>query len=426
MFFDTSTFNTIDGSTVVDAPFSGDGLHRLSDSFLGVANSVGDENIHGTGNNSDNNNDDYDDAHAEVPGTLSKHHIEPMIRRQWSKMLSWVTFHPDEVGRFVDHQGRTALHLACLYNAPLYVMEAILFAAPHLAGRTNGEDELPLHWAIRLSLSTTKLRLLLQHDPVGGFKQDKMGQSPLSIIWERHEQDLSDVYSHEGKDKMVLLPCWIRMMEIVNAYNGRNDGADSDKQSDDHNNDNIETCHTNAHDDENDQDPYQHEHARYPLHAILQCPCPHPFVEFLVTTAFKDTLRQPDDQGNLPLHAAAYGQSDVVVFRMLLNQYPQAAQKKNHQGRLPLHVAIASKAASFEAVQLLLSAYPSAVGCQDPLTGLYPFLLAAATDMTTNDKVWMNKRNSNDGKDCDNLRTESITFMLLQTDPGIIAALRAE
>lgn len=68
----------------------------------------------------------------------------------------------------------------------------------------------------------------------------------------------------------------------------------------------------------------------------------------------------------LPLHAAVIFGSPLRLVECLLADYPTAAQCKDDQGMLPLHLAFRNEgAASWEIIDELLTAYPSAIFVKD-------------------------------------------------------------
>jgi hypothetical protein len=61
------------------------------------------------------------------------------------------------------------------------------------------------------------------------------------------------------------------------------------------------------------------------------------------------------------------------TFDIICEAYPEAAKEKNNAGRLPLHELLISCPPRIGVcVDLLLSAFPGAVDCADPITGMLP------------------------------------------------------
>jgi hypothetical protein len=63
------------------------------------------------------------------------------------------------------------------------------------------------------------------------------------------------------------------------------------------------------------------------------------------------------------------------VFELCPNVFQMVDSRK----RLPLHCAVASGSTSFEVVMEVFTAYKHAASIRDPVTGLFPFQLAAST-----------------------------------------------
>eukprot|EP00579_Thalassiosira_antarctica_P011325 CAMPEP_0201915224 /NCGR_PEP_ID=MMETSP0903-20130614/5208_1 /ASSEMBLY_ACC=CAM_ASM_000552 /TAXON_ID=420261 /ORGANISM="Thalassiosira antarctica, Strain CCMP982" /LENGTH=550 /DNA_ID=CAMNT_0048450795 /DNA_START=38 /DNA_END=1690 /DNA_ORIENTATION=+ len=66
--------------------------------------------------------------------------------------------------------------------------------------------------------------------------------------------------------------------------------------------------------------------------------------------------------------------------RKFLEAYPDMVKKTDGDGRLTLHHAVDSTSAPFEAVMDVFEANPKSVSVRDPVSGLYPFMLAASND----------------------------------------------
>jgi hypothetical protein len=69
--------------------------------------------------------------------------------------------------------------------------------------------------------------------------------------------------------------------------------------------------------------------------------------------------------------------NEPSVIDMLLSAAPTAAKIHDPSGRLPLHSAIGSGKGYYQGVHGLIEAYPAAMEIPDPVTNLYPFMLAA-------------------------------------------------
>ena len=101
-----------------------------------------------------------------------------------------------------------------------------------------------------------------------------------------------------------------------------------------------------------------------------------------------------DENGMLPIHHAARAAAATTsflpqyveayntpsVFEILLETYPASAMVADNFGRLPLHYALESGYVQERALRALLRANPDALRVKDPVSGLYPFQLAAASE----------------------------------------------
>mmetsp|Transcript_32156 Transcript_32156/g.48892 ORF Transcript_32156/g.48892 Transcript_32156/m.48892 type:complete len:337 (-) Transcript_32156:170-1180(-) len=279
-----------------------------------------------------------------IRGGLTPDHLDLIASRNWKSVLSWIAFHADEVSSFVDREGQSVLHHACLFRAPLDIIEAILFAAPELAKLGNDKGELPLHWAVRLSLPMQVLALLLDANSKSGLVKDRDGFMPLMLLWDRYRKTLVDVYRIYGREKVVSFSEWKLMMMMVEAYTG-----DSDANN-------------------------------FPLHSIVQCPCDLSFLKFSMEMLHHE-IRQKDSRGNLPLHLAACSSPlSADLLAIILDSHPDGAFATDGKGNLPLHLAIASGRQWHEGVNTIFAANPHAIGCRDLQQYLYPFMLAATRD----------------------------------------------
>ena len=64
----------------------------------------------------------------------------------------------------------------------------------------------------------------------------------------------------------------------------------------------------------------------------------------------------------------------------MLEKFPEIPQAVSSDGRIPLHHATAAGCAGIANIELLFEAYPKGASTVDPVTGMYPFMLAGASD----------------------------------------------
>jgi hypothetical protein len=67
------------------------------------------------------------------------------------------------------------------------------------------------------------------------------------------------------------------------------------------------------------------------------------------------------------------------MIEYMLEMDPTLATRVTSSGQLPLHIAISTKKSMEKEICPLLDAAPHSVSIRDPVTLLYPFLLAATT-----------------------------------------------
>lgn len=129
-------------------------------------------------------------------------------------------------------------------------------------------------------------------------------------------------------------------------------------------------------------------------------PFPAPLVD-LFSWLHRGQVLVKDQCGMIPLHYAINRQttgtcarptsamSDPTMWKehllQLLHLEPESARISNHDGRLPLHIFLASvgdettndTAGVRDVIQELVQSFPESIDRPDPITGLDPFLLAA-------------------------------------------------
>ena len=130
-------------------------------------------------------------------------------------------------------------------------------------------------------------------------------------------------------------------------------------------------------------------------------------IPWLILKLYPDQAKAVDVNGNLPLHCFCKNNAGRKLYQfemtpgteyLLTNEaremlqsiapnnilstiigfYPEAALKKNRRGRLPLHEASDNKWFDYEEIERLAKADPEALDVPDPVTGLYPFMMAAS------------------------------------------------
>jgi ankyrin repeat protein len=130
-----------------------------------------------------------------------------------------------------------------------------------------------------------------------------------------------------------------------------------------------------------------------PVHAIVKVDeCPSDVLKFALQM-YKEEAEEVDANGELPLHLASripsggvtrgggsnkkQDENTKAMITRLVDVYPAATNHFNMDGRFPLHIAIASGKTWDFGIQALVNADKSTIHIPDPVTGLFPFMLAA-------------------------------------------------
>jgi hypothetical protein len=231
--------------------------------------------------------------------------------------------------------GGSALHLACRHGTSVRILQELLLASPEQVRIPNHAQCYPTN--------------LL-------YKQYYQQERNL-----RQRQQLDDD-NDESQFELELLQ---RLNLLVAASKGRPILNDDDR---------LVLL----------GDPY---HPLYTLHDVIAFHFDYASQANFVTlylSIYPDAATVIDTtSGRTPLHvAASYNyQFNLTVTDPLITVLPAnpaAACRCDHQGRLPLHIALHSRRSFTSATfKQLVAAYPLAVECRCPDTGLLPFQLAA-------------------------------------------------
>ena len=339
---------------------------------------------------------------------LTKEHLEAIALRKWKFILSWIAFHPNQVATLNDKKGQTILHHAALFRAPAHIMECILWAAPELAAIPNRDNELALHWAIRLSTPNPVLNLLLEANPEAAFSRDRENITPLSLMWERHQTSLINTWRSD-RDQLLTESdnTWKRILCIFRAIHVKEEQEKKQKKK------SHQGCKTAV--------TFQ------PLHTAVSRPLP-PGLLPLMLAVYKDELHRADQNGLLPLMVAcqspiANRYCDVLTkIQQLINAFPDAAKSKaSSTGRYPLHEALSSGILWNDGIESLIQSYPPALDVCDPVSGLFPFALAASEKhgIENETKSIVNDASAAVAKQ-HHLSTLTTVYSLLREDPSVL------
>ena len=148
--------------------------------------------------------------------------------------------------------------------------------------------------------------------------------------------------------------------------------------------------------------PNEPEASNCLLHNVCKLSTPYgpslplPLLE-LFLWVYREKLLQADRYGNLPLHHALQQGTlltniptlnlceDWTNFILqLLKKAPESSKALNEHGRLPIHILLDRSCSDKEIersrqqiIKRLVPIYPEGIDCRDPLTKLFPFMMAA-------------------------------------------------
>ncbi len=292
----------------------------------------------------------------------------------------------DKVASIQDKFGNTPLHIACWNGNSSEIIELLVRAHRDAAKLPDHRGRRPLHVACSSCPTPTvdTLSLLLQADPDALTAPDVYGHTPLALLCQKYETRLQLALTGElTEDEVcqgVLGQFWTQLRILLEAnWKRRFPGDEPDWRF---------------------------------LHSLTHFPgCPRILVE-LAIKMHPDQVRERI-YGYLPLHLAAacpdnsiMKNDDRYCITKLLTLFPEAAQRKDGSGRLPLHLAIESGKSWESALKILFDAFPFAVMEIDERHALFPFMLAAAK----------NRDGSSEFRDCQ-LTT---IFELLAASPNLV------
>ena len=314
-----------------------------------------------------------------------------------------------------NKKGNTLLHLICtIGSAPTSTVRKVLQGWPRAALLQNRYGDTPLHEECKnCQRSLEKAQLLIRHCVESTFIMNSSGRSPLHIaclsnaklpvLMELIKANPSmllvkDDYGNTPLD--LIFHSWgrnVHMMLAVKSILNRACGEDDWSETSVFGTFWIRMAflfvktysltHTIPDLHGTTLYPVQtYVESPYLLHAMLQCKkCPH---EFLMTAIVKRPYlcQVSDEHGNLPLHVlvslSLWGTKQKIhqLCKHFIDAFPNAARIANHEGRVPLNIALERGKVTWEyRIQDLFQAAPEAIMARDCKTHLYPFMLAAVT-----------------------------------------------
>ena len=314
--------------------------------------------------------------------------------------------YPDASTR-IGTSNMNPLHITCSSNhASVQVVQVLLEGGLQMQSSMRDVDgDTALHAACRCGAPEEVLEVLLRANPSAVHERDYEGLTPLLRLWVRYfvilGRDVID--SVEGRDDLKgdLGEAWSKTELLLRAaYHGSLE-ASTVVQDD--------PVAWTLSDGRNNK-------VFRAVHAAAAVDCPREVIK-IATKVYPEQLKQVDEENRIPLTIAAVAPTwkirdlsddgylledrihdddvaresdnmddveqtgpnslDPSVIEILVTASPETARFHDRNGRLPLQLAIANGKKWTSGVKALVDAFPDAIMLHDPLSNLFPFMLAA-------------------------------------------------
>ena len=304
-------------------------------------------------------------------------------------------------------KGYTPLHYTIICHQDANIISRLVEANPHITTiRDDFAGMTPLHHACEhlasisssnlMSVDAPTMSLLLRGDPSIALARDHNGNTPFSLVCQKFDSLCRHgTYSAAGRPRVVTFGSFLfleRSLPIFRAIalcRSGNVGAHLAKET----NQDIDSSW-----DDMLLDVLLAVKSAVGSNEVMVSnrKITYEFAALAVIHRCKDQALALDSNGNTPLHIAAsipavplpavsrllYPSTDKCVVRdkcivdYLVRICPEAAQKRNQDGRLPFHNIVEGRAPSWKyGVTSILGANPDAVTELDIDSRLYPNLL---------------------------------------------------
>jgi hypothetical protein len=330
---------------------------------------------------------------------------------------------------FTTLRRTTALHLAIRnYGSFRPLLKTLLEADPAMLSQPDDTGEYPIHTACRMGIPCENLQLLLSHmttdvSAIIGSPNHR-GWTAFDLAWIRYLEsssheigatlqrfDIGGGGGGGGEAEQRLSQLFATLLsetvEHILKSKNRNSAMTAVEPMM-----NVISCLLEASvADHVDRSESKHSLIHQAFQAVS---CwdglpllPLPFIQ-LMLVQYPHQVGWVDQTGKLPLHYAAsirprktkhvrsIPQADLRrYFQEVLNKNPHACLVKDAVGRLPIHYCLDNKpneTCELESFDLIAKdvvlACPAAIGIVDPISCLYPFMMAATDSNLSLDMVY--------------------------------------
>jgi hypothetical protein len=370
--------------------------------------------------------------------------------RDWSAVGQRLMEYPWDAQCRLDSGNRaTPLHLALMHRAPIGIISMLIDAYPkalvlqdsegwspmHVNILYGSEEDIslllirrggplaaslhsrfvgsPLHLACRHGSSFRILKELVCTNPEQVTVPNEAGTTVPNVLWKsflRRCQIQDERYAQQLADQLLLL---------MTASNGMRLNLPCERE---------EPC---LHQAIQFQFQYGHE---------------TDLVALLLRLYPDSALRTDPDDRRLPIHTAASFPSQQTILQtilphscpqdpvqLLLLKQPRTCRQRDANGRLPLHIALATGRRQWSTgggIKELVTTFPQSLLVKDPMTQLYPFLLAAMEQETTTTAAKSTRRSGTasraleGGSVEDSFKLETI-YQLMRQCPELVCRERS-
>ncbi|KAG7355093.1 ankyrin repeat domain protein [Nitzschia inconspicua] len=287
-----------------------------------------------------------------------------------------------------DSRGSTPLHyLAFSRQCPFSSLQFIMdLCKPVLTNDGDGiridptlccdsDGDTPLHWALDGYMSPRRIKELIRHSKDAIMALNNAGKRPFDQFAANFIDSEWKVHDVCGREVWDNIQAYLRVI--------------------------FDVTNNNMQKDEDGK------HSEWlPLHLLAGSPFDLPPIFTDIALHYRDDdLSKTNADGMLPLHLACRRRSinrdipcDGSLALKILIKYPQAAYKGvTKSKRLGLHLAVATQK-PMSLITALIKVYPRSLNSPDPITRLWPFVLAAV----------------------ENEVSVGVSFTLLRADPSIL------
>lgn len=211
------------------------------------------------------------------------------------------------------------LHIACHLGAPYFLISDLVHAYPDAVRKKTTKGKLPLHIACDSHDDERVIKLLLKFWPESVFVKDDEGNKALHIVQAAEFSPertaivalLQKKYEHQ--DNVVYAPT--KLFTLIEEKNW--DVA-------------VRMCLESQKD----------------------------------VSTWVGSCQKIEDAKLLPLHIACASRAPLILIAVLIQSFPEGAQRTTNTGKLPIHLACENHA-DHRIVSLLLHAYPDSCSCKD-------------------------------------------------------------